>query len=79
MGLVTCNTADEVKKGFNMVKSRGETLFKNDGVFIERYYPSSHHIEVQVFGNGQGQAIHFGERECECIQGYEHYTFETAC
>ena len=64
MGLVTCDSVEEVKKGFNMVKSRGEILFKNSGVFIERYYPTSHHIEVQVFGNGQGQAIHFGEREC---------------
>lgn len=64
MGLVTCNTTDEVKKGFSMVKSRGETLFKNSGVFIERFFPESHHIEVQVFGNGQGTAIHFGEREC---------------
>ena len=26
--------------------------------------PDSHHIEVQVFGNGLGDAIHFGEREC---------------
>lgn len=64
MGLATCNTTDEVKKGYSMVKSRGETLFKNSGVFIERFYPASHHIEVQVFGNGQGAAIHFGEREC---------------
>jgi urea carboxylase len=64
MGLVTCNDTEEVKKGFQMVKSRGETLFKNSGVFIERYYPASHHIEVQIFGNGKGKAIHFGEREC---------------
>ncbi|KAL2351385.1 allophanate hydrolase subunit 2-domain-containing protein [Cryomyces antarcticus] len=64
MGLVTCTTAGEVEEGFKMVKSRGQTLFKNPGVFIERYYPASHHIEVQVFGNGQGDAIHFGEREC---------------
>ena len=47
-----------------MVRSRGETLFKNAGMFIERYYPSSHHIEIQVFGNGQGNAVYFGEREC---------------
>ncbi|KAF2107061.1 allophanate hydrolase subunit 2-domain-containing protein [Lophiotrema nucula] len=64
MGLITCNSADEVREGFKMVQSRGKTLFKNSGVFIEAFYPASHHIEVQVFGNGQGQAIHFGEREC---------------
>ena len=64
MGLVTCENADEVRKGFNTATSRAQNLFKNPGVFIERYYPASRHIEVQVFGNGQGKAIHFGEREC---------------
>ncbi|KAL1955971.1 hypothetical protein VTO42DRAFT_7871 [Malbranchea cinnamomea] len=64
MGLKICNTADEVRESLVQVQSRGQTLFKNAGVFMERYYPKSHHIEVQVFGNGQGAAIHFGEREC---------------
>ena len=64
MGLLTCQSEKEVRESFKIVQSRGETLFKNSGLFIERFYPSSHHIEVQVFGNGQGKAIHFGEREC---------------
>ncbi|KAL4880245.1 allophanate hydrolase subunit 2-domain-containing protein [Aspergillus karnatakaensis] len=64
MGLLTCNTEKEVRESFQTVQSRGEALFKNAGLFIERYYPSSHHIEVQVFGNGQGKAISIGEREC---------------
>ncbi|GFN10745.1 putative urea carboxylase [Aspergillus tubingensis] len=46
------------------VKSRGDILFKNSGVFLERYYPVSHHVEVQIFGNSEGEAIHVGEREC---------------
>ncbi|KKK15430.1 hypothetical protein ARAM_006433, partial [Aspergillus rambellii] len=64
MGLSTCNTEEEVRKSFQTVKSRGKALFKNAGLFIECYYPSSHHIEVQVFGNGRGKAISIGEREC---------------
>ncbi|KAF7593818.1 hypothetical protein BBP40_010752 [Aspergillus hancockii] len=64
MGLLTCNSEDEVRESFATVRSRGEALFKNAGMFIERYYPSSHHIEVQVFGNGGGKAIAIGEREC---------------
>jgi acetyl/propionyl-CoA carboxylase alpha subunit len=64
MGLITCDDVREVREGFKMVQSRGQTLFKNPGVFIEKYFPASHHIEVQVFGNGLGEAIHFGEREC---------------
>ncbi|KAK5122739.1 hypothetical protein LTR85_003654 [Meristemomyces frigidus] len=64
MGLAVCNGPEEVKEGFKTVRSRGETLFKNAGMFIEKYIAEGHHIEVQVFGNGQGEAIHFGEREC---------------
>lgn len=64
MGLAIADDVKEVKDSFAMVKSRGENLFKNAGMFIEKYYPDSHHIEVQVFGNGQGNAVHFGEREC---------------
>lgn len=64
MGLLTCATEAEVRENFGTVISRASSLFKNDGVFLERYYPDSHHIEVQIFGNGQGKAISVGEREC---------------
>ena len=64
MGLVTCHSTDEVRRGFQTATSRGQTLFKNPGVFLEKFYPQARHVEIQVFGNGQGKAIHFGEREC---------------
>jgi len=63
MGLQICSTDAELTKAFSQVKSRGEALFKNARVFLEKYYASSHHIEVQVFGNGT-DVVHFGEREC---------------
>jgi phosphoribosylamine-glycine ligase len=40
MGLLTCTSKQEVRESFRTVQSRGETLFKNSGLFIERYYPS---------------------------------------
>lgn len=64
MGLQACGDAEEVRRAFEMVQSRGETLFKNAGVFLEKYYPAAHHIEVQVFGNGRGDVATLGEREC---------------
>ncbi|KAL4962689.1 allophanate hydrolase subunit 2-domain-containing protein [Aspergillus stella-maris] len=64
MGLLTCANESQVRENFRTVQSRGASLFKNAGVFLERYYPDSHHIEVQVFGNGMGKAISIGEREC---------------
>ena len=64
MGLLTCADESELRKSFETVQSRGATLFKNSGVFLERYYPAAHHIEVQVFGNGLGKVVALGEREC---------------
>ncbi|KAJ6150825.1 urea amidolyase [Penicillium chermesinum] len=64
MGLLTCVDETELRDNFRTVQSRASSLFKNAGVFLERYYPDSHHIEVQIFGNGQGKAISIGEREC---------------
>lgn len=64
MGLQTCEDEGELRKAFETVKSRGAALFKNAGVFLERYYPAAHHIEVQVFGNGKGRVAALGEREC---------------
>ncbi|TKA33004.1 hypothetical protein B0A54_14390 [Friedmanniomyces endolithicus] len=74
MGLVVCHTSQEVKDGFETVRSRGETLFKSQSSFAIRYLGMllmvhrsravSRIHELHVFGNGQGQAIHFGEREC---------------
>ncbi|KAM5346719.1 hypothetical protein ACJ41O_009724 [Fusarium nematophilum] len=63
MGLQICHTEDEVEKAFATVESRASTLFKNSGVFLEKYYPRSRHIEVQVAGNGE-VVVAFGEREC---------------
>ncbi|KAI0323769.1 urea carboxylase [Cubamyces sp. BRFM 1775] len=69
MGLVVCHSAEELRVRFASTQARAKacaalSLFHNDGVFIERYYSAARHIEVQVFGDGQGHAIHMGEREC---------------
>ncbi|KHO00381.1 acetyl-/propionyl-coenzyme A carboxylase alpha chain [Metarhizium album ARSEF 1941] len=63
MGLHACHTEHEVDKGFAMVQSRAITLFKNGGVFLEKHYPNSRHVEVQVAGNGE-VVVALGEREC---------------
>ncbi|EJF56376.1 urea carboxylase [Dichomitus squalens LYAD-421 SS1] len=64
MGLVVCATVDELRARFAGTQARAETLFHNNGLFIERYYLAARHVEVQVFGDGAGHAIHMGEREC---------------
>lgn len=63
IGMQICLTEEEVPSAFESVRGRSAELFQDSGVFLERYIARSHHIEVQVFGNGS-EVIHFGEREC---------------
>ncbi|KAK1999919.1 urea carboxylase [Colletotrichum falcatum] len=63
MGLQICHDEQDLPKAFATVESRAGALFKNSGVFLEKYYPRSRHIEVQIFGNG-AEVVAFGEREC---------------
>ncbi|KAM3498100.1 hypothetical protein MY10362_008564 [Beauveria mimosiformis] len=64
MGLKICENESQVRSSFASVVSRGAALFSNPGVFLERYYPVSRHIEIQIFGDGHGDCVIFGEREC---------------
>lgn len=64
MGLQICEGPSEIRSAFQSVLDRGSSLFKNSSMFMEKYIAKSRHVEVQVFGNGQGGAVHFNEREC---------------
>lgn len=48
MGQHVCWAEEDVSEAFAHVESRSKELFGDTGVFLEKYYPESHHIEVQV-------------------------------
>ncbi|KZV63052.1 urea carboxylase [Peniophora sp. CONT] len=77
MGMVVCNSQDELVASFDGTRARAKSLFSNDAVLLERYYPAAHHIEVQVFGNGRGTVIHMGERECSVQRRHQKVIEET--
>ncbi|ETN43925.1 urea carboxylase [Cyphellophora europaea CBS 101466] len=64
MGLKVCYGEEEVRVAVESVSKRGEVMFKDAGVFLERFVESGRHVEGQVFGNGEGEVLWFGEREC---------------
>ncbi|AII10806.1 acetyl/propionyl/methylcrotonyl-CoA carboxylase subunit alpha [Rhodococcus opacus] len=55
---------DELVDAVAAARREGANLFGNPTVFLERYLTSSRHIEIQVFGDTHGHAVHLGEREC---------------
>ncbi|GAA5900385.1 hypothetical protein JCM8208_005347 [Rhodotorula glutinis] len=64
MGMSICTSEKELRDNFESTVGMTKTLFSNAGVFVEKFIPSALHIEVQVFGDGEGKVIHCGEREC---------------
>uniref|UniRef100_UPI0035CA3408 urea carboxylase n=1 Tax=uncultured Sphingomonas sp. TaxID=158754 RepID=UPI0035CA3408 len=64
IGMRVCEDADAVHEGFAQVARLGMSNFGDAGVFLERYVRRARHIEVQIFGDGQGRIMALGERDC---------------
>ncbi|MBO6604211.1 acetyl-CoA carboxylase biotin carboxylase subunit [Rhodophyticola sp.] len=63
-GMKLARSAEELETAFRTARSEGKSNFGNDEVYIEKYLGAPRHIEVQVFGDGRGNAVHLGERDC---------------
>jgi acetyl-CoA carboxylase biotin carboxylase subunit len=68
---------DEMETAFGAARSEGKAAFGNDEVYIEKYLGTPRHIEIQVFGDGKGNAVHLGERDCS-LQRRHQKVFEEA-
>ena len=63
-GMKVAQNDDELVAAWRMARTEAKANFGNDSVYMERYLQHPRHIEVQVFGDGKGNAIHLGERDC---------------
>ncbi len=64
IGMRVCRSAEELRDAFDAVKRLGQNNFSDAGVFIEKYIERARHLEVQVFGDGRGEVIALGVRDC---------------
>ncbi len=63
-GMKLARSPEELETAFQTARSEARAAFGNDGVYLEKYLDRPRHIEIQIFGDGKGQAIHLGERDC---------------
>ena len=77
IGMQRCYNAQELDEAFESVKRLSGNNFSNDGVFIEKFVEAARHIEVQVFGDGCGQVIALGERDCSAQRRNQKVIEET--
>ncbi|QVM83972.1 urea carboxylase [Novosphingobium decolorationis] len=64
IGMRVCENEGDVREGFASVKRQGQASFGDAGVFLESYIRRARHIEVQLFGDGEGKVVALGERDC---------------
>jgi len=63
-GMKVAKTAADLEIAFRTARSESKAAFGNDEVYMEKYLTTPRHIEVQIFGDGKGRAVHLGERDC---------------
>ncbi|MEO9337020.1 acetyl-CoA carboxylase biotin carboxylase subunit [Mesorhizobium sp. SB112] len=63
-GMKVAHTESDLIEALNTARSEAGAAFGDDAVYIEKYLEKPRHIEVQVFGDGAGNGVHLGERDC---------------
>ena len=76
-GMKVAQDASQMERAFHTARAEGKAAFGNDEVYIEKYLTTPRHIEIQVFGDGKGNAVHLGERDCS-LQRRHQKVFEEA-
>ncbi|KAF4580527.1 hypothetical protein EYR38_003126 [Pleurotus pulmonarius] len=77
MGMVVCHNEEEIRDKWQQAKERAQVLFGDERLVVEKYVQQGRHIEVQIFGDGQGNVVHLGERECSVQRRHQKVIEET--
>ncbi|MER6954629.1 5-oxoprolinase/urea amidolyase family protein [Streptomyces sp. NPDC000618] len=64
IGMSACRSPEELADAWERVQRVAAASFSSAGVFLERLVEHARHVEVQVFGDGEGKVVTFGDRDC---------------
>ncbi|WP_341937903.1 urea carboxylase [Marinimicrobium sp. C2-29] len=77
IGLTRCDDKAALMEAFETVKRQGQNFFSDSGVFLERFVDNARHVEVQIFGDGEGKVLALGERDCSLQRRNQKVVEET--
>jgi acetyl-CoA carboxylase biotin carboxylase subunit len=63
-GMKVAHVEDDLATALSTARAEAKAAFGDDAVYLEKYLQRPRHIEIQVLGDGRGNAIHLGERDC---------------
>ncbi|TVZ89081.1 5-oxoprolinase/urea amidolyase family protein [Streptomyces sp. BK340] len=77
IGMSACRSAAELTEAWERVHRVAVASFSSAGVFLERLVERARHVEVQVFGDGAGKVVTFGDRDCSLQRRNQKVVEET--
>ena len=77
IGMQVCESSNALTDAWESVRRLSANYFSNDGVFLEKFIARARHIEVQVFGDGEGHVVSLGERDCSAQRRNQKVVEET--
>ncbi|MEE7455820.1 acetyl-CoA carboxylase biotin carboxylase subunit [Methylorubrum populi] len=63
-GMKVARSEGELEQALDMARTEAKAAFGDDAVYLEKYLTKPRHIEVQILGDGRGDAVHLAERDC---------------
>ena len=76
-GMRIARTAAQIEEQLPIAQNEAKSAFGDPSLYIEKYLPSAHHIEIQVIGDKKGNVLALGERECSVQRKYQKVLEET--
>jgi acetyl-CoA carboxylase biotin carboxylase subunit len=70
-GMRIAHDEKQLRLGFGIAQAEAGAAFNNSAVYLEKYIVKPRHIEIQLFGDGQGGVVHLGERECSVQRNHQ--------
>ena len=76
-GMRVVNEPSELESRLAAAGAEAEAAFSDSRIYMERYFPRVHHVEVQVFGDRHGNHVHLGERDCSAQRRHQKLVEES--